>query len=377
MNKKENPVNNRYFPVLRRNQSKLKWHLKIQTLLLFFVFISACNGQKNAHAPTAKSSQATSETKDYDPYFIETSSGITSAFGPRSITRSIMQDHEENIWLATWEGIIRYDGQSFLNFTKQDDLRKYHVFSVLHDSKDNLWFGTIGAGVYRYDGKKFTNFTTKDGLTFDSMGCFYEDHTGKIWIGSMGGISVYDGNSFRNFTTKDGMTDDDVNAIIQDKNGKFWIGTRGETCTYDGTTFVKITREDGQPFMNVRTIIKDSKENIWLGGNDGLWRFDGQNFINYHQDFVGTIYEDKKGNIWTTTAAPNNPNKWILSRYDEPISQNSLLVPTKVLEKNDMFFGIFEDKDGGIWFGTLNGVCRYDGQFFDYFRNEFQEQFRN
>jgi ligand-binding sensor domain-containing protein len=360
-------INQQNCQAAKSKLNRLQWRLKLQTILLFFVFISACNGQKEGK---------TSEDKDFDLYFMEASS-VASSFGPTSITRSIMQDSQGGIWLATWEGIIRYDGQTFFNFTKQDDLRKYHVFSVLSDSRDNLWFGTIGGGVYRYDGQTFANFTKKDGLVFDSVGCFYEDSTGKIWIGTMGGISVHDGVSFRNLTTEDGMTDDDVNAIVQDKNGKFWIGTRGEACTYDGTSFAKITRKDGQAFTNVRTIIKDSKNNIWLGGNDGLWRYDGQNFINYHQNFVGTVYEDKKGNIWTTTASPKNSNKWVLSRYDEPISQNNLVAPTKILEKNDMFFGIFEDSDGGIWFGTLNGVCRYDGQTFNYFKNELQEQFKN
>jgi ligand-binding sensor domain-containing protein len=35
-----------------------------------------------------------------------------------------------------------------------------------------------------------------------------------------------------------------------------------------------------------------------------------------------------------------------------------------------MFFGITEDADGGIWLGSLNGVGRYDGKDFDWFRAE-------
>lgn len=45
------------------------------------------------------------------------------------------------------------------------------------------------------------------------------------------------------------------------------------------------------------------------------------------------------------------------------------LPPQKLGQKKGCFFGILEDKEGGIWFGTLNGVCRYDGNTFNYFKD--------
>ncbi len=362
--------------------------LLIYTLLFISLVIISCKGQ-NRSAPikeTIKKSPSVESKKnlpkeilDYDPYFVE-SEPIESAFGPKSIVRNMIQDKKGNIWIASWEGIIRYDGTTFTNFTNKDSLRRYHVFCALEDRKGNLWFGTIGGGIYVYDGASFINYTTKEGLVYDGIGCISEDKSGKIWIGTQEGLSRYDGLAkdiksitFKNFTTKDGLSDNDINSIIEDKNGQYWIGTRGAACVYDGKTFSKffntaeVIKTAGRPFVNVRSIIEDKSGNIWLGGNDGLWRYDGKAFTNFNKNFVGYIYEDKAGNIWTNSASAS-PQIWILSRYDKRPLAYEQPTATIIKEEMDMFFGIMEDKSGNIWWGSLNGIHRFDGTTFTDFQ---------
>ena len=360
---------------------KSKSYTQILILLFSFAFTASCNGQKKTDLPKNDKNQlklSAIHLKDSDPYFVE-SKTITASSGPSSITRNIIQDSKGNIWLATWEGIIQYDPVSgkFTNFTNKEGLRRFHAFAVLEDSKGNLWFGTIGAGVYRYDGKSFTNFTTKEGLANNRVTSIYEDKSGHIWFGTEGGASCYRGESlltgqtgFRNFTTEDGLTNNDVNVIIQDKTGKWWFGTRGDAFFYDGKTFTKFTNQRGDPFTNVRSIIEDKNGHIWLGGNDGLWRYDGRSFTNFTTNFIGYIYEDSTGNIWTSSEGANS-RTWVLSRYDIELPLPYLkATATQIRTEEGMFFGILEDKEGGIWFGTLNGVCRYDGKSFNYFRDK-------
>ncbi len=91
---------------------------------------------------------------------------------------------------------------------------------------------------------------------------------------------------------------------------------------------------------------------------------------NFTTDFVGYIYEDRKGNIWTSAAANGRGPNWVLSRYDEKSLLNENATAIQIRTEEGMFFGILEDKEGGIWFGSLNGVCRYDGKSFDCFERE-------
>ena len=312
------------------------------------------------------------ERKEVDRFFVETSS-IMTLNGPFSITRNILQDKKGNIWLATWQGIIKYDGKFFTNVTNMEGLRRFRAFCIQEDRKGHVWLGTVGAGVYRYDGKTFKNLTTKDGLASDRVGCIYEDKAGNIWFGTEGGLSRFDGKSFRNFTTKNGLTNNDVNSIVEDDSGKFWIGNRGDACTFDGKTFSKIKRLGGASFDNVRSIIKDRNGNIWIGGNVGLWRYDGRSFDQIAKNFVGYIYEDKAGNLWTSSNAWARgieplPSKWLLTRYAEKSLQDKKPIAEKILTESGMLFGITEDKKGGIWFGSGRGAARYDGKSFNHFR---------
>ncbi len=346
-------------------------------ILFWLIFFSSCNGQKKEELPMAATTQPKepgSKSRDYDPFFVA-SEVISTSQGPKSITRNIIQDRQGNIWLATWEGILRYDGNTFVNFTNKAGLKRFHAFCALEDREGNLWFGTIGAGVYRYDGTSFTHYTTNEGLVNDSVGCIYEDKSGNIWIGTEGGVSLLEASledevSFRNFTTNEGLADNDVNAIVEDKNGLHWFAARGSACTYDGKKFTEFTNHLGATFENVRSMIEDKSGNLWLGGKNGLWRYNPDTvwkpWTRFADNFVGYVHEDRQGNIWTSSES-NYAGTWALTRYEESSLHKEKAIAQSVRMEMGMLFGILEDEQGGIWFGSLNGVCRYDGKLFDCF----------
>ena len=321
---------------------------------------------KEAVVAQSPKESAIQEPSDFDLYFTPTEI-ITTVKGPKNITRNILQDRKGNIWLATWEGLMRYDGTSFTNITNQERLRRYRAFDLLEDRNGHLWIATIGAGVYHYDGTTFTNYTSAEGVASDRVTNLYEDQQGKIWVGSELGISVFDGQRFQNIGTEHDLLNTDVNSIIQDDFGKFWIGTRGTAYWFDGKTVSTIISSEGKQFSNVRKIIKDSNGNMWLGGNDGLWRYDGSSFLNYTKNFVGYIHEDKKGNIWTSSQGSTNL-EWVITRYDAKPMNVEKATGTIIKTENNMFFGILEDRAGGIWLGHLRGVMRYDGEDFNPYR---------
>ncbi len=352
----------------------MKNMLRNSVLPGLLVMVAACAGPTRTDTPQSTPKVAAgmpprpqvSLLRDFDPYFTE-STGSASPDGPNSITRNILQDRNGTFWFASWEGIISYDGKTFTNHTNKDRLRRYHTFAVHEDRKGNLWFGTIGAGIYLYDGKTFRNFTANDGLANDRVGCIMEDSKGIIWIGTEKGISCFDGKAFRNFTAKEGLISGDVNSIIEDRKGRMWIGTRGDSYIYNGTTFAPITNHDGLTFQNIRCIIQDRKGNIWWGGNDGLWRFDGATYTQLSTKFGGYIYEARDGNIWVS--AMDGPQGYDMSLYrvdsDTPHTGKDNL--TIVHDEAGQVFGIVEDADGNIWFGTEQGVTRFDGKTFKRF----------
>ena len=330
--------------------------MQIFTIVTLMTCISSCNGQekKETFAETNK---------------IETREVIVSN-APDIITRAIQQDGNGNIWIATYSGVLKYDGKTFENITNK--LAYASFFGILIDKKGDFWFSSVGSGVYFYDGTSFKNITTKDGLISDRVSNFYEDSKGLIWIATQNGISKYDGKEILNYyPSKDSTTrinDNDINSIIEDNEGKFWIGTRGNLFHFDGEKFKAVTN-NGKPFTNVRKIIKDTKGKIWFGGSDGFWCYINNSFINFSQDFTCGIFEAKNGDILTISESKqndfsinkSNQNNFIVSRYDIKTLFNQTSKVSIVDPKVGTLFEVFEAKDGSIWFGGLSGIYRFDG----------------
>lgn len=51
-----------------------------------------------------------------------------------------------------------YDGKTLTNYTAKDGLESNAIWTIYKDKKNNLWFGTEGAGVYTFNGKSFEKF---------------------------------------------------------------------------------------------------------------------------------------------------------------------------------------------------------------------------
>ena len=227
---KSSVFNTTYTVIKNRSLMKVRfqinWNTHFCAVILLAILAGSCTGQESNVKQIDQSANAKaneSKLAKYDPYFVD-SKTIKSLHGPKSIVRNIIQDKKGDIWLASWEGIIRYEpakessnsfslptGKAgFTNFTNKEGLRRFHVFSILEDSKGNIWFGTIGGGIYHYNplavqqGKEaFTNITTENGLVYDGIGCIYEDRSGKIWIGTQAGISCYDPSQSPNTSISD------------------------------------------------------------------------------------------------------------------------------------------------------------------------------
>lgn len=334
------------------------------TTLLFVMLLFGCNqgntANKGHQQTTLPKVSIKPETKD-----------SISSFGPNSIVRTVMKDKKGHIWMASWDGIFRYDGKSFTNMTSKVSSARF--FSIIEDRKGHFWFGTIGEGAYYYDGKSFTHFTTKEGLLNNEVTSICEDKKGNIWFGVSGGASCYNGKYFRNYIIEGNAIHEaltwktfpesqpmGVQMIMEDKKGKLWVGSKGALFTFDGNTFTALKNKEGQAFVNVWSITEDQKGTIWFSAENGLWRYDDSTFSKFSEFGAISIMEDKKGNIWTSSTTAMYNKHWTLSRYDKKSLSTEKPTATEISSKQ-LIFGILEDADGTIWFGTGHGVYRYDG----------------
>lgn len=100
-------------------------------------------------------------------------------------------DSTGNLWLATNNGIIKYDGRQFTTYTTEDGLLVNDIRDILVDKQRNLWCAMWGGGVAIYNGENFQTITTKDGLVHNNVRSIFEDSQGNLWFATDGGVTKY------------------------------------------------------------------------------------------------------------------------------------------------------------------------------------------
>ncbi len=155
---------------------------------------------------------------------------------------SVLEDRKGNFWFATYgSGVYHYDGKSCQHYTTKQGLANNQVSTIYEDKKGNIWLGG-GDGLWRYDGRTFTNFTEK------FVRYVYEDKNGNIWTseasdtGNGFGLSRYEEKSLSN--KKPAVTEitQSLNlfGILEVNDGSIWFGAFDGVYRYDGTTISRL-----------------------------------------------------------------------------------------------------------------------------------------
>ena len=315
------------------------------------------------------------EEPDVDPYFRGTS-GISSDTGPQVITRNILQDRQGDFWLATWNGILRYDGSTFTNITNKEGLRRYRGFSLMEDAEGNIWLGTTGAGVYRYDGTAYTNFTTEDGLVDDTVLSMFQDRDGILWFGALGLTQVRRHRVHLVHGSR---------RLHQFRRALHRPVSRRQPVVRDAGCTVPLRRKDVRrtsprstkwaSMRNSYTPVRRSTARATFGSvaRKGIYHYDGEQCAApLPASRVSRFFEDSQGNIWFSGGGLEGdepkPGTSVLNRFDPSAGLEDILAASKRFEiENGALFGLTEDKDGKIWFGTGSGVGRIDGDRVQYY----------
>jgi ligand-binding sensor domain-containing protein len=114
------------------------------------------------------------------------------------------------------------------------------ITDIAMDGQGRLWFARGSNGVSRYDGTQWADYTVQDGLANDQVHSILADRQGHLWFGTISGISRLDLVHFDSFTTRDGLVHDGVMSLLADRQGHLWVGTFQGVSRYDGAGFTAI-----------------------------------------------------------------------------------------------------------------------------------------
>lgn len=310
-----------------------------------------------------------------------TNYGVKDGLAQSNVS-GIIQDSAGFYWLATDGGVSRFDGKNFINYTTEDGLADNNVSAIFLDRNNHIWLGHENGTLTKYDGKTFTEIKSKLLPKDKKIFGFFQDKAGSIWIStfSAGVIKILNPSrdlkekmQIKVYSGRQGLSQY-VFSTSQDLDGNLWFLTDVGIKTMDRSTRqFDFFRPSNIPVGQISCITLDHNNNFLIGTSAGsVSRY----FVKTKQfetvigpeatsngmmggpNYIYTILEDRKGNVWATIA-----NRGVF-RYNKASRTVTAFNTTNGLATNKVK-NIFEDKEGNILLGTSGeGLEVFSGERF-------------
>ena len=285
-------------------------------------------------------------------YAYTTQDGLSS-----NAVMSILEDRDRSIWLSTFDkGISKFSNGAIIPYDLAELTGNNRIWTSLYDHSDNLWFGSSD-GLFKYDGQKFTQYTTEDSLTDNMVLCLFQDQNKRIWIGTSKGVTIFENEKFHSFS-ESGAPQKRVRSIKEDKAGKIWFASNDGVYEYDGQSIKIYTQLNGLPENSAFCIEVDSENKVWVGTQNGIAVKGGNEFITMRIDETSgsnviNFLKHHQTHMWIGTNNGLHVRDISLTGSHE-FKQFVLEDGLRSLETN--LNAVFIDDKNVLWFGTTDGV---------------------
>ena len=287
------------------------------------------------------SSDLSGKHEGYAAFLYDNTTGL-----PTSEANAIAETSDGFIWIGSYGGLIRYDGNSFERYRATAGIAS--VVGLFVDSHDRLWVGTNDNGAAVIDRVGGVSvFGKHDGLPSASVRDFAEGPGGEIYIATTQGVSfvspdgvlsliddsmvndkyvrrletgidgiVYaltmdgdvftlSGGSVGSYFNSEELGIEDIHALATDPEnpGYLYLGTKGSKIWYGSLSegFSKDQRINVDPLEYIN-FIKCEDGNIWVCANNGVCVYkDGEPELLENvpmNSSVEGVMSDYQGNLW-------------------------------------------------------------------------------
>lgn len=218
------------------------------------------------------------------------------------------------------------------------------VFDIKQDPNGFMWIATEN-GLSRYDGVKFHQKEIE--LPDNFIRQVFFDNKGIMHITCPGSIShfVPEKGSFVHDTLPKEMNNS-RNILFQDEKQRLWLYNRYGIFAFSDKKIVPIRGG------NVRKMLKMPQNRAWIMTEDSVYIFDLtkktyiKTLFTQKNAHLQCLYQDKKGNIWI--GGPETP-AFYYTQTGEKVQTNIVAIDA-----------IVEDSVGQIWFANKEGIGVYN-----------------
>ncbi len=329
-----------------------------------------------------------------------------------NVIRCLIQDREDNIWIGTHSGLFKYRDNSFSTFDKINGPGNAFIFQIFRDTKDNLWLCSENNGVYKYYQGYFKRYGIKEGLGTNVCHTGMQDKEGHLLFGTKNGLVQFVNEKFVPVPLPKEFKGP-VEMMLQCHDNTIWIaGSNGITSLKwkNNIPEIKFRTLPTKAEAPIYGLCEDDKNNLWIGTyHGGLFKLSGDSIHNMNkelgieeEDFFALRYikghlfsaslngvfildintnkvryiDEQDGlnseKVYSIEFAENKNVLWIgtnqginkfnLKKYleNEKIEITSYGKQQGFMGVECNSNGIWEDKDGALWFGTISGLVEHE-----------------
>lgn len=260
------------------------------------------------------------------------------------------------------------EGYSAVLYDNSNGLPTSEANAIAETSEGFIWIGSY-AGLIRYDGNTFERIGSTDGIS--SIKCLYVDSRDRLWMGTNdNGVAVMENGEFRLWGKLDGLKSAHTRAITEDKNGTIYIATTCGIATIDKDDNLAMLEDDLIAEANMRFIIMGTDGLIYGLTNYGdiMTLKDGKlvNYIsgsdNVESGAVGAFYPDMEepGMVYLQTVDYGFCHARMGERLTDLVE-----IDIQPLSTVQMISSI----DGKLWICASNGIGYVENDEFHLLEN--------
>ena len=194
----------------------------------------------------------------------------TNSSLPSNQVTSICCDKDDNVWIGTTNGILRYDNYAYILMNSENtDLPDNHVTAMVVDKNNDLWIGTYTGGIMKVHNFRYKVYNhLNSAMITDDVFSLSSDDLGNVWVGLReNGLIRINGNNWDIYNKSSELGGINVSFVTSIDGGNYYIGTYNKgVFVFDGKEFVK--SEIYNVSSSTLRFAYKIADNRWIVGND-------------------------------------------------------------------------------------------------------------
>lgn len=182
---------------------------------------------------------------------------------PTSDANAVVQTSEGFIWIGSYSGLIRYDGNEFYRYDSSTGVSS--VVSLYEDSEKRLWVGTNDSGVFILENNEFTVYDREQGLRSLSIRSILEDENGNVLIATTTGMAYVDPEGEMHVLDDPLINQEYVCELVEDEDGLIYgVTNSGAFFTIDNLRITDFYDSETLGYGVINTVYPDPDNKGWI-----------------------------------------------------------------------------------------------------------------